>query len=371
MSRGQHARVRVQDNVRTGAIIAANELREIGYDSVPPSAAPELVGAFGSRASSDLVLVEPGRVWYRAMRGFGVTCAAPTTARLALRRALYAGVRDPQPGDSLTLFVEGDPALGSDDSWVRAGVAGVGKGACEDGSAALDLSLAWADPAVAGAAVAAMAGGGPVRLFEVMELRYYASGGAYWLGMRSLNAGGSIEPLVGPLADSAAGHRGVYLELLDAKNNARHRGPRSVRAIAFTLSGVTDERVYGRAGPPPHRHGEHDRGSRSGTRSGHEATPSVTLMRSEAAGERGLAVAVAFALVVVGALVAAATLAGNARAAHRPQRRVRGPRRRTRPSRATPRRFADLGAGAQRLAAGDSVAAGARLARARTRSART
>lgn len=246
VSRGQHARVRVQDNVRTGAIIAANELREIGYDSVPPSAAPELVGAFGSRASSDLVLAEPGRVWYRAMRGFGVTCAVPTTARLALRRALYAGVRDPQPGDSLTLFVEGDPALGSDDTWVRAGVAGVGKGACEDGSAALDLSLAWADPAVAGAAVAAMAGGGPVRLFEVMELRYYASGGAYWLGMRSLNAGGSIEPLVGPLADSAAGHRGVTLTYLDA-NDTPATAPEAVRAIALTLKGVTDERVY-RAG---------------------------------------------------------------------------------------------------------------------------
>ena len=128
VSRGQHARVRVQDNVRTGAIVAANELREIGYDSVPPTAAPDLVGALGSSADSDLLLAEPGRVWYRAMRGFGVTCAVPTTARLELRRTLYAGARDPQPGDSLTIFVEGDPALGSDDSWVRARVASVGHG---------------------------------------------------------------------------------------------------------------------------------------------------------------------------------------------------------------------------------------------------
>ena len=77
-------------------------------------------------------------------------------------------------------------------------------------------------------------------------MRYYSSGGAYWLGMRSLNAGGSIEPLVGPLADSAAGHRGVTLTYLDA-NDASATTPEAVRAIAIALRGVTDERVY-RAG---------------------------------------------------------------------------------------------------------------------------
>lgn len=243
VSRGQHARVRVQDNIRAGAIIVATELRGLGYDSIPPTAAPGLVNALGSRADSDLLLAEPGRVRYRAMRGFGVTCAAPTAARLTLRRTLFYGLRDPQAGDSLALFVEGDPALGSDDGWVRAKAVAVTTGTCDDGTAALEVSSAWPDAGVAGAAVAGLIIGGPVRIFEAMEMRYYASGGGSWLGMRSLNAGGVIEPLVGPLADSSSGQRGMTLAYLD-KNDAPTAAADQVRAIALTLRGVTDERVY-------------------------------------------------------------------------------------------------------------------------------
>ena len=108
VSRSQAARIGLTDNVRAGAIVAANELRELGYDSVPATAVPG-VAALGQLPNSDLLLAQPGRVRYRAFRGFGVTCAPPSSARLVLRRALYYGVRDPVVDDSAAIFVEGSP----------------------------------------------------------------------------------------------------------------------------------------------------------------------------------------------------------------------------------------------------------------------
>ena len=87
-----------------------------------------------------------------------------------------------------------------------------------------------------------MAVGGPVRFFEVMELRYYQSGGKSWLGSRSVSAGGVIEPMLGPLADSTATGRGLTFTYLD-RNGAPTTVPNDVREIAWTLKGVTDGAV--------------------------------------------------------------------------------------------------------------------------------
>jgi prepilin-type N-terminal cleavage/methylation domain-containing protein len=245
VSRAQIARVAVQDNVRAGAIIAANELREIGYDSVPAGAVAGISGVLGQLPNSDLLLAQLGRIQYRAMRGFGVTCAAPAAAQLKLRRSLYYGVRDPVANDSLALYVEGNPSTSADDAWVRAKITGVATSTCTDGAAALAVNLAWPIAGVGTAAVGAggMVVGGPVRVFEAMEMKYYVSGGKSWLGMRSLNAGGGMEPVVGPLADSTAGQRGMTLAYLD-KDDAATTTLKNVRAITLTLKGVTDERVY-------------------------------------------------------------------------------------------------------------------------------
>ena len=243
VSRGQTARVGVQDNVRAGAIIAANELREIGYDSVPVTAVAGISAVLGQAPSSDLLLAQPGRLQYRAMRGFGVTCAVPTAAQLKLRRALYYGVRDPVANDSIAIFVEGSTSIGGDDSWVRAKITGVGATTCTDGAAALSVNLSWPNAGVGTAATAAEVQGGPVRVFEAMEMRYYVSGGKSWLGMKSLNAGGGMEPVVGPIADSTAGQRGMTLEYFD-KNDVATATATDVRAIKLTLKGVTEERVY-------------------------------------------------------------------------------------------------------------------------------
>src|SRR5262249_15008683 len=92
------------------------------------------------------------------------------------------------------------------------------------------------------AAPTRMAVGGPVRFFEVMELRYYRSTGKSWLGERSITAGGVIEPMLGPLVDSTGTERGLTLAYLD-RDGAVTSIPNEVREISWTLKGVTDGAV--------------------------------------------------------------------------------------------------------------------------------
>jgi prepilin-type N-terminal cleavage/methylation domain-containing protein len=242
VSRGQASTVGMQDNVRSGLLIVANELREIGYDSVPPTASATLVLNLGGLASSDILNADPTRIRYRAMRGFGVTCAPPTTALLKLRRSQYYGTRDPQANDKLTIFIEGVPGTGADDAWVQATVTGTTVTTCTDGTSAIGLNTSWAVAAVGTAAVASMLQGGPVRVFEVMEMKNYVSGGKSWLGMFSVTAGSAIQPVVGPLTDSTASQRGVSFDYRD-KNNNTTAVLTAIRAVRVTLKGITDERV--------------------------------------------------------------------------------------------------------------------------------
>lgn len=53
--------------------------------------------------------------------------------------------------------------------------------------------------------------GAPLRVFEVMELRVYPSGGGMWLGARSVATGETIQPVAGPFSAD-----GFALQLLDA-----------------------------------------------------------------------------------------------------------------------------------------------------------
>ena len=245
-SRAQVEHAALQDNVRAGALIVASELQELGFDSVPALAG---LGA-ASAASSDILLGQPGRIRYRAMRGLGFTCLAPASAELRLRTATYQGARQPEGGvDSVSLFVEGEASVSDDDAWIRAAVTGMSNGSCADGAAALALTLAHPDAALAGSALPRVAVGGPVRIFEVMEIQYYRSEGRSWLGMRSVSRGEIIQPLIGPLADSAAGPRGFTLGYLN-RNDVPAATMSDVRSVTIGFHGVTDRAVWSGSGRP-------------------------------------------------------------------------------------------------------------------------
>lgn len=243
VSRQQMAQTSMQDAVRSGALVVTNELREVGYDNIPLAAT--LNGSVVT-PNPDLIDILPGRVRYKATRGTGFTCAAPTTAQIKLLKGTYYGVHNPPvQNDSIAIYIEGASNTAGDDAWVHGQITGlVTNGTCVTANDAWVLPVTF--PGAYTNLGAKFAGsyvtGGPVRVLEVMEMKYYASNGEYWLGMRSLTTGSQMEPVIGPLSDSTVGQRGLSFTYLD-KNNLATAVQNDVRAVGVTLWGITDQQV--------------------------------------------------------------------------------------------------------------------------------
>ncbi|MGI9039920.1 MAG: PulJ/GspJ family protein [Gemmatimonadales bacterium] len=218
LSRAQAERLGVQSNLRAGAFIVANELRELNG----------VTG--GTPAQNDILSLGPDAITYRAMRGVGFVCRESSTNEIHLARSTFTGQRDPAPGrDSAYLFLEGRPELASDDAWAPAGISAVSTSGSCDAGAAIRLTVATT------AAPGPLPVGTPVRLYEIMQLRLYAAAGYSWLGARSVSAAEAIQPVVGPLA---AGD-GVHFEALDGIG-ATAGEPDRIRSIRVTIRGVTE-----------------------------------------------------------------------------------------------------------------------------------
>jgi hypothetical protein len=97
-------------------------------------------------------------------------------------------VRDFDPEvDSLLIHVDGD-------AWVPAGLSAEGGGTCADGAPGRVLTVHL--PAQQGSTAL----GAPIRGFEIVTYRLYrASDGLWHIGLLD-RAGGTIQPLIGPVA---------------------------------------------------------------------------------------------------------------------------------------------------------------------------
>jgi hypothetical protein len=164
----------------------------------------------------------------------------PVPTQLLLRAATWAGLRQPADVDSVALYLEADPDSAADDGWTRARVTGVAGGTCADGTMAIALTTAWESPALAGVAMGRIAVGGPVGIFETMEIQYYAQDGRMWLGMRSLSRGEAIQPLLGPLTAFSLGY-------LDREGRATAVRT-DVRTISLALRGESGLTLGARVG---------------------------------------------------------------------------------------------------------------------------
>ena len=244
VARAQAERLAMQENLRAAALVLSGELCALGYDDITPAAAAALGVPVARR--SDLLALAPGAVTYLAFRGEGSVCGilpgSPGEVRVPAES--WRGLRSPRNTDSLLAFVESDSATAADDAWLHLGVAAVGAAACPDGREAIALTVASADPPGL-AALGGITAGSPVRLAEVMQMRYYGSGGKSWFGMRSVSTGEAITPVAGPLADSTAGTRGLTLRYLDAGGTPTADAG-AVRTVEIALLGVTDQAVHGR-----------------------------------------------------------------------------------------------------------------------------
>jgi prepilin-type N-terminal cleavage/methylation domain-containing protein len=229
LSRAQVEQVSLQSNVRTGSLVVLNELRELNT-------------VFGGQPEQNDIIDMPASgdaIRYRAARGFGFVCQAPTTpiaTEIWIRKDNYSGFRLPAISDHLYLFSEGaSEDRGDDDVWVQ--VLGPlvvtldQPNGCGAGVAGHRIIF----PA---AAIPATPVGTPVRFYEIMELRLHVADGRSWLGANPVSAGGGVQPMLGPLT---AGN-GFQLEYVNSAGGTT-TNPYAVRAIKVTVRGETDQAV--------------------------------------------------------------------------------------------------------------------------------
>jgi type IV pilus assembly protein PilW len=222
VSRAQAERTDLQSNLRAGAIIVPNELREI--NNVEAGTADQI----------DIITPNPTSLRYRAMRGIGFVCQTPTAGEVRIKKTTWSGMRDPVGGrDAGYVFLEGaDQDVSTDDTWQPVTITGVAASTCgTDVAYALTIS-----PTVA--ALTSVPVGTPVRLYEVMELSLYVSDGKSWLGAKSVSAGEATQPVIGPLVDAS----GLAFEYLD-KNGAATAVTGDIKSVRLTIRGITDQAI--------------------------------------------------------------------------------------------------------------------------------
>ena len=263
VTRAQNEHVGVQDNVRSGALIIANELRDVGYDAITASASVAMGGVpAGTRSDIVQAGMFQGRMDYHATRGVGFVCAVTNASPYKVRvyKSSWQSFRDPKATDTLMVYVENAPNTATDDAWIHLGIAGAPASVnCPPVAGTnppgweftviqpFNMTTGQLTTALSVGANCCLVLGGPVRLAEVMRMSHYpAADGSWWLGMKSEGVvGDQLQPVVGPLADSSiAGVHGLSFTYRDA-NDAVTAVAANVRSIQIALNGVTAEAIRG------------------------------------------------------------------------------------------------------------------------------
>jgi len=224
IARAQIERIGLQSDLRTGALIVPAELRELAANG----------------ASSDILGMGANSITFRAMRGFGFTCQVSTTEIRLLDTGTvpFYGSRYIALGqDWVAVYVENDPDISTDDTWLLLQPTGVDLSSTCGPNSAIRLTFNdFSGQLTTG--ITDLGVGGPVRSFEVMQLGSMVSGGQTWLGARSVSAGdASLRPVLGPLTAN-----GFVLQYFDSAGTTTAT-PSAVRQVRVTLRGLTDHAV--------------------------------------------------------------------------------------------------------------------------------
>lgn len=230
LSRAQAERVDLQSNVRTASVVIPAELRELNT----------VIG--GTVLQNDIISMTGTTIQYRAMRGIGYICQTPTIGEIRVFAATtpatpgsWSGLRNPDfARDDGYVFYDIDDALSTDDSWLPITVTGVNTGSACGGNAAYALAITPTVAQLPGIPVLT-----PVRLYEIMELSLYTSGGQSWLGARSVSGGElAPQPILGPLVSGS----GLTLTYLD-NSNAVTTNVNNVKSIRLTVIGLSNQAI--------------------------------------------------------------------------------------------------------------------------------
>lgn len=232
LSQAQIEIIAMQSNLRIGTLVVPTELRELAANGT----------------GSDILAMASTSITFRAMRGVGFMCQiSPTEIRLFDTGSIpFYGTRAIVAGrDSVIVFVENDPDDSLDDAWLVLQPTAVDVAS----SCGVDAAVRLTFNDFSGLLTNGMADlqvGGPVRSFEVMQLGQMTSGGATWLGTRSVSGGQTnLQPVLGPL--QVNGLRLEYFTGVGAATTA----PTAVRQIRITLRALTQRAVSRNMGDAP------------------------------------------------------------------------------------------------------------------------
>jgi len=224
VSTAQTERMMLQSSIRTGALVVPAELRELSTSA---------------GGQTDLIQIAADSLTYRAARGVGFTCAVTATQIKILNSTAlpFNALRGIAPGrDSLLLYVERDPDTAADDAWVRLPISSVATTTCGS-EPAIAVNTPNFINSLPDSQLDSVMVGGPVRTFEVMRLKSYASGGQQWVGAASLSGGDAVQPILGPI--TPAGFQLAYL----TGDGTVTTVPAAVRVIRIQVIGLTERAV--------------------------------------------------------------------------------------------------------------------------------
>jgi len=190
----------------------------------------------------DLVAIAPSSVSLRASRWLAFACrpahlgGAGDSTAITVRASPLFGLRSFDAStDSVFLLDPGIMLM--EPRWAAAALRSVDRDRCPDGSAGQRLDLTA--PSGPGVVVPV---GAPVMGFEIVSyLLYRGSDGAWYVGMNEAG-GGSVQPLIGPVA--AGGLHFTYVDSIGEETS----DPARVVAVALQVTGLGTRPVRDRGG---------------------------------------------------------------------------------------------------------------------------
>ena len=115
LARAQTEQVSLQSAVRIGSLLVGGELKEIGISNA---------------GISDISAMSSNSITYRAMRSTALACQVSATEVRIRQTPLFGTRAIAAQQDTMLLFVEGDPDLGSDDQWIVLPITAVTNSTC-------------------------------------------------------------------------------------------------------------------------------------------------------------------------------------------------------------------------------------------------
>lgn len=209
--RDRSERIGSEHGLRTTAALVRAALQPLGLDSL---------------SGADLLNVASTGFSARTIRGSGTLCAAAPGALTArVQSEWWSAERDPVPGRDSLLVGRIDTA-----GWRALALLSPPQSAlCPDGTGGMRL-----DVNADSAALTGVGPGSPVRVFEGVEVRLYASGPDLWTGLRLIATTQAIQPFAGPM--TGAGLRLSY----ERRDGSPAGTGDEVTGIGFQVSALTE-----------------------------------------------------------------------------------------------------------------------------------